>query len=154
MVTRSADHKAELGRSSKAAVAHRLGSVPLFRSCSKAEVKALAGVARIEPVATGAALTTEGTQGRTLYVLLQGAARVSRNGRKVADIGSGAVIGEMALLTRQPRNATVTVTEPSEVAAIDASSFDRLLKHSPTFTRRLLDSVAARVCEMDARAIH
>lgn len=150
--SRNAEFKAELRQSSRKVVAERLARVPLFRNCSKQELKRLSEVAHIEPVATGAALTTEGTEGRTLYVLLQGGAKVTRNSVRVADIEPGAVIGEMALLTHRPRNATVTITEPSEVAAIHAKDFDQLLKDSPTFTRRVLDTMAERMHEVDAGA--
>jgi CRP-like cAMP-binding protein len=152
--SKNAEFKAQLKSSSPKVVADRFGNIPIFRGCSKQELKRLAEVAHIESVATGAALTTEGTEGRTLYVLLQGGAKVTRNSVRVADIEPGAVIGEMALLTHQPRNATVTVTEPSEIAAIHANDFDKLLKDSPTFTRRVLDTMAERIHAAETNSIY
>jgi CRP/FNR family transcriptional regulator, cyclic AMP receptor protein len=147
------DRPASLHPSSRAAVEKMLGSIPMFRGCSRKDLAHVVRLADVTQHVTGSTLTSEGEQGQSMYVLLQGEARVSRNGRKIADLGPGAVVGELALLTDQPRNATVTVTELSEIARIGRKEFAKLLDTTPSFTRKLMQSIADRLRELDSKSV-
>jgi CRP/FNR family transcriptional regulator, cyclic AMP receptor protein len=138
--------------SKPAVVRERFASVPLFSGCSKRELKLLAKSAEIEPRATGATLMTEGETGNCAFVIIQGRCRVLRNGRRVAQVEAGGVVGELSMLNREPRNATVVADSPLEVGVIRRREFLALLEASPSITRKLLEALAARVQELDARA--
>ena len=138
--------------SSAATVQFRFSSVPLFEECSKRELKLLAKIAVVEPRAAGATLVTEGESGSNAFVILQGKCRVTRNGRRVGQVGAGAIVGELSMLNKAPRNATVVAESPLEVAIIARKEFLALLDSSPTIRHKLLTSLAARVQELDARA--
>src|SRR5581483_270686 len=87
-----------------------LGRTWLFSSLSR---KALASVGKRADEVTvpaGKVLTAEGKPGHEFFLILDGQAVVSRGGRDIAHLGSGQYFGELSLLDRGPRSATVTAT--------------------------------------------
>jgi len=145
-------HKTAGLRPSNAATVHvRFASVPLFAGCSKKELKMIAKCAVVEARATGATLVNEGQPGTNAFIILQGTCRVLRKGRRVGEVGAGGMVGELSMLNRGPRNATVIADSPLEVAVLERRDFLELLEHSPSICHKLLLRLAARVQELDAR---
>src|SRR3970282_2556688 len=107
--------RVRLGRNAKMDLLKR---VPLFSGCSKKDLGPLALRADEIDLRDGHVLTREGRPGREFFVLIEGTARVTRNGRKLADLGAGDWFGEIALLTDTPRSATVTATSPVRILVI------------------------------------
>jgi CRP-like cAMP-binding protein len=140
---------AALRPSTAAAIAYHFSTVPLFADCSKRELKQLCRTSVVEHRAKGATLVTEGAVGTEAFVILQGTCRVVRNGRRVGKIEPAGVIGELSMLTRAPRNASVIAETPLEVAVLVRRDFLALLDSSPSITRKLLERLAARVQELD-----
>src|SRR5581483_11215674 len=93
-------------------------SVPLFSHCSKAQLAALAAEADELDVAEGTELTREGDRGREFMVLVEGTADVKRNGRRIARLGPGDFLGEIALISGAPRTATVTTTSAGRILVL------------------------------------
>lgn len=147
-----AGKKTRMRVSTVAAVQTHFSAVPLFEECSKRELRLLAKIAVIEPRAAGATLITEGQCGSDAYVILRGKCRVMRKGRRVGAITVGSIVGELSMLNGAERNATVVADSALEVAIIARRDFLSLLRHSPSISRKLLTSLAARVQELDARA--
>jgi CRP-like cAMP-binding protein len=125
--------------------------VPLFSTCSKRELRLLAKMAVVEPRASGATLVTQGETGTDAFVILQGTCKVLRNGRRVATVDAGGIVGELSMLNRAPRNATVIAESPLEVAILQQAQFLTLLEQSPSISHKLLRILAARVQELDTR---
>ena len=119
--------------------------VPLFAHCSRGEIAEVAKIADEIDVAADKELTREGDRGREFFVLLEGAATVRRGGRKVNTLGPGDFFGEIALVSRSPRTATVTTTSPSRLLVITDSRFRSLLEHSPRIQLRILEALADRL---------
>jgi CRP-like cAMP-binding protein len=142
---------AALKPSTATAIAYRFSTVPLFADCSKRELKQVCRASVVEHRAKGATLVTQGEPGSDAYVILQGTCRVLRNGRKVGQIEPGGVVGELSMLNRAPRNATVVAESALEVAILARRDFLALLESSPSIARKLLERLAARVQELDAR---
>ena len=134
-------------------VATALAYAPLFSQCSKRELRLVAKVAKTKNVRTGVVLTVEGEQGDSMFVLLSGHAVVRKGGKKIADLRAGDVVGELALLARAPRNATVTTTSQSEVATIGRRDLGRLLEEAPGFSKKLLEALAMRIRDLDKRVV-
>ena len=128
-----------------------LKSAPLFAGCSKSELRALASSADELDLREGTVLTREGRAGREFFVLVSGTAKVTKNGRKVADLSAGDWFGEIALLTDTPRTATVTATSPVDVLVITDRSFRRTVETMPSIALKILSSVGDRLAR-DARS--
>jgi len=119
--------------------------VPLFAHCSKSELGSVALVADEIDMPEGKVLTTEGDPGREFFVLVEGTADVRRKGRKVNAMGSGDFFGEIALVTKMPRTATVTATSNVRVLVINERDFAALLKSSPEVGRGVAEALAERI---------
>jgi CRP-like cAMP-binding protein len=119
--------------------------VPLFSGCSKRELEEVAAIADELTLPGGRTLTKEGATGHEFLVLVDGAAEVRRNGRKINTLGAGDFLGEIALVTGAPRTATVKTTEPSRMLVITARDFRTLLRHTPSMQIKVLEAVASRL---------
>ena len=131
-----------LGRNAKVDL---IRGVPLFARCSRAEIAEVAKIADEIDIPADKELTREGDRGREFFVLLEGTATVRRGGRKVNALGPGDFFGEIALVSRSPRTATVTTTSPSRLLVITDGRFRSLLEHSPRIQLRILEALADRL---------
>jgi CRP/FNR family transcriptional regulator, cyclic AMP receptor protein len=129
----------------KNAKVEMLRRVPLFAQCSKKELEEIAGVTDELQLADGRELTREGARGREFFVVIDGELEVRRSSRKVATLSSGDFVGEMALITGKPRNATVTTKGPVRALVITDRVFTRLLLASPTIQLKIMRELAERV---------
>jgi len=120
-------------------------SVPLFARCSKRELTEVASIADELDLDAGSTLTKQGARGQEFVVIAEGAADVVRNGKKVNTLGSGDFLGEIALITAQPRTATVKTTAPTRILVISASDFRRLLRRTPSIQQKVLAALAERL---------
>src|SRR5262245_66673789 len=90
-----------------------LREIPLFAHCTRKELGEIARVAEEIDVPAGAVLIREGEEGHDFYVVVDGALDIGKEGGgRVDEAGPGDFVGEMALLSRRPRNATVTAATP------------------------------------------
>ncbi|MGH9293164.1 MAG: cyclic nucleotide-binding domain-containing protein [Acidimicrobiales bacterium] len=128
-------------------------SVWLFSGLSRSELRSVAKKARARSAAAGSVLCDEGDVGQELYVILSGQAEVLRNGRRAAVLGPGDYFGELALLDRLPRSATVRAASNMELMVIGQKDFNALLSEVPALTRKLLAATAARLRTADAKAL-
>ena len=131
-----------LGKDAKVELLKR---VPLF---SKLDKKGLQGVAQIADeldLPAGKEMATEGDRGREFFVLLKGEADVMKGGRSINTMKEGDFFGEIALVTKMPRTATVTATTDVDVLVITEQAFDNLLKKSPEIGRSVAEALAERV---------
>lgn len=122
-----------------------LSNVPLFSECSKKELREIALIADELDLPSGTVLIREGERGREFFVLVDGSLSVSKKGRRVNTLDGGTWVGEMALLSDSPRNATVTATSPVHVLVITDRSFQALVKRSPSIALKVLASVSERL---------
>jgi len=129
-----------------------LRRVPLFAGCSKSELGALALAAEELDLGEGRELTTEGRPGREFFVLVEGTVTVRRNGRKIDELGAGDWFGEIALLTRAPRTATVTSTSPVHVLVLTDRAFRRVVEAMPSVALKVLETVGERLARDAKRA--
>jgi len=119
--------------------------VPLFANCSKRELEEIAHIADEIDLNEGKEMTREGSRGREFFVLLEGEADVTKQGRSINKLGSGDFFGEIALVADSPRTATVTATSPVRALVITDRSFRRLLEEQPEIQRKVLQELAERL---------
>lgn len=127
-----------------------LANVPLFSLCSKRELQSVAKKAEQVTAPQGATLVVEGAAGSEFFVIIDGMARVERHGRQVATLGPGGFFGDLALLDRAPRNASVIAETKLELAKLNQRAFDELLD-IPGFSKKLLAGLARRLRQHDAQ---
>ena len=97
----------------------------------------------------GDVLFHEGDAGDKMYVLLEGEVDVTIRGKVVETAGPGALLGEIALIERSPRTATVTATKPSRFAQVDQRRFHFLVQQTPFFATHVLHVLAGRLRNMN-----
>ncbi|MGH8987851.1 MAG: cyclic nucleotide-binding domain-containing protein [Acidimicrobiales bacterium] len=108
-----------------------LRSTPIFASLSVPTLEAVAR--RLEPVVvrSGGAVVREGEAGDAYYVVADGSLAVTRGGTHLRTLGVGSGFGEIALLARSYRTATVRATIDSLVYALDGDVFVSVLTGRP-----------------------
>ena len=128
-----------------------LKRVPLFAGCSKGELRELAKSADELDIREGTVLTREGRLAREFFVLIEGTARVTKAGKKIADLGAGDWFGEIALITKSPRTATVTATSSMDILVITDRRFHSVVETMPSIALKVLATVGDRLSH-DARS--
>jgi CRP-like cAMP-binding protein len=131
-----------LGRDQKTELIRK---VPLFSRCSRAELKEIAKLADEIDLRQGKEMTREGAPGREFFVLLEGTADVRKKGRKINTLRAGDFFGEISLVSRQPRTATVTATSPVRALVVTDYSFRHLLDESPQIKTKVMEAMAERL---------
>jgi len=124
--------------------------IPLFSELNDSEIDAIIELASTNNVPKKSIVVQEGEMGNALYVILRGSVKISYyapDGREVvlSLLQQGSIFGEMSLLDKQPRSATVSTLEDSRLAQIRKSDFDRLLLSQPQITLKLLTEVVSRL---------
>lgn len=125
-----------------------LRSVPLFMECKDDQLRFIATQVEDVDVKPGEVLCAEGTTGGDFFVIVSGSARVEKGGRKLQTIGPGGFFGEIALIDRGPRTATVTAETPMRVLNLGPSQFQNVLAENPDMARQLLFAVTKRMREI------
>jgi CRP-like cAMP-binding protein len=120
-------------------------NVPLFSRCSKKELAAVAAEADELVLPKGRTLTTQGARGAEFVVIVDGSADVSKNGRRINQLGSGSFLGEIALFSGAPRTATVTTTSETRILVLTDRSFRRLTNEMPSIQASILKALSERL---------
>jgi CRP-like cAMP-binding protein len=126
-----------------------LSSVSLFSACSKKELQAVARATDEVVLPTGRTLCKQGATGREAFVIVEGTAAVRINDKKVATLGPGACVGELALLDHGPRTATVVAETDVTALVIGVREFSSIIDDVPSMTHKLLRALAGRIRELD-----
>ena len=119
---------------------NRLKAIPIFSHLSDEEAKRLAAFATETSVADGQILMKQGDYSTELIGIEEGTADVIRDGKKIASLNQGDLIGEMGLLEHEPRNADVVATSPM-----------RVMKLTHWEIRRMSEETLARIREIVAK---
>lgn len=134
-----------MARFSKDTKVEALKQSPLFEGLSRKQLAPLARLTDDLDVPAGTMLCQEGSRGREFFVIIEGEAAVTRGGKPVATIGAGEFFGEIALLERVVRTATVTAATPLRFFVVSDQAFNALLDTDPSIERKLLLNLARRL---------
>jgi CRP/FNR family cyclic AMP-dependent transcriptional regulator len=129
----------------------QLADTWLFSTCTRKELGLIARSCDDVEGEPGQVLCTEGSYGREMFIIRDGQATVRRNGRKVATLGPGDYFGELSLLSRLPRNATITADTDMRLLVMDQRELAGVLDQVPAIARKMLEVMAHRLSESDAR---
>jgi CRP-like cAMP-binding protein len=122
----------------------RIRTIPLFEGLTEDELATVAAWIEPRTVETGRVVVPEGESGYTFFVLEQGEVAVDQDGTEMARLGPGDFFGEMAILGRGKRVATVTATTETTVLSIFGLEFRRLEAELPAVAQRIRDAADAR----------
>jgi CRP-like cAMP-binding protein len=131
-----------------------LAACPLFKGIDAAGLAALAEAATSVDFPAGHAIARQGEIGTGFFVIVEGSVRVVRDGVIVARLGAGEFFGELSVLDRMPRNATVSAEVPTSCLALASWDFERVLLEQPALTLAILRGVAARLREVTESSRH
>ncbi|MDX8407743.1 MAG: Crp/Fnr family transcriptional regulator [Mariprofundaceae bacterium] len=127
-----------------------LRKIPLFTELNEEELQAVAGLITRQDIQKKNIVVQEGEPGEALYIILEGSVKISSysaDGREVvlSLLGKGSFFGEMSLLDKQPRSATVTTMEDAKFAQVRRSDLEPLLLKQPGIALKLLAEVVSRL---------
>ena len=127
-----------------------LQKVPLFSGLSGRQLDLIARHADEVELAAGKVLTRQGERGLEFLLILDGNARVERDGKRIARLSAGDFFGEMSLIDGKPRTATVIAETPIALLVMHKRGFSHLLEAVPGLQRKLLVTLCERLREADA----
>jgi putative ABC transport system ATP-binding protein len=118
-------------------IAEFLKGVEPFSALNPADLTRIAETATLRHYEPGEVIVREGEAGDELFLISEGEVEVVRHDHEVARLGPAEFFGEAALLSGQPRNATVVAAEPVDVYVVEKDELDVALKHSSRFRQQL-----------------
>lgn len=120
-------------------------SVPLFSRCSKQELGAVAAEADELVLPAGRVLTKQGAHGSEFVIIVDGTADVSKNGRRINQLGPGDFLGEISLISGAARTATVKTTSETRLLVLTDRAFKRLTGQMPSIQGSVLKALSERL---------
>lgn len=136
---------ARISQSTKIAA---LKASPLFEGLSRAQLAQLTRLTDDLDVPAGTVLCEERKRGREFFVIIVGDATVTRDGKTLATITAGDFFGEIALLERVVRTATVTAATPLSFFVVSDQAFKSVLDTDPNIERKVLRAVVRRLVSL------
>ena len=132
-----------------------LKRVPLFENLAPGDIKQVAALGQEESFSDGVTLVKEGDIGDVMFIILSGEVRVLvAQGQKEVEIArrkAGEYVGEMALISREPRSATVNAVGNVRALCIDQKSFESLLRDRPDASLAVIQVLCERLQEASAK---
>jgi CRP/FNR family cyclic AMP-dependent transcriptional regulator len=131
-----------------------LSHVTLFAGLPEASLQALAELAGEAEFGDGDAIVLQGQVGTGLFVIVAGAARVVRGGEELDRLGPGDYLGELAVIDRMPRMASVFSVGPTTCLALASWDLFRRVDGDPELVHSLLRGLAMRVRHLSEHHSH
>jgi CRP/FNR family transcriptional regulator, cyclic AMP receptor protein len=128
-----------------------LRGVPLFANAEDGFLQRLSEEFTTRTYREGETITEEGEPGRTFLVIDTGTATVAVHGEEVGRLGPGDALGEMALIDKSARSATVRADSEVHAFQLPVWSFRPLIESHPEVVWAFLEAMARRVREAEAR---
>ena len=124
---------------------HELAGLPLFDELSRKQRKRIASWADEVDVAQGYHLLNQGAFPYEFYVILEGTVDVVKDGQKVATLGRGEMIGEIAILEHERRTATVVASSPVRAAVMTERDFEEMRTEMPDVAAKIEETARERL---------
>lgn len=124
-----------------------LEDVPLFSGLNRNKLKVLSRNFTERRFDEGKTIQSEGEMGVAFYLIVEGSVDVKKGKRTIAHLGRGQYFGEMSLLDKQPRSATIVAKEPTSCLLMTAWSFYGLLESDSSIAINVMRELARRLRE-------
>ena len=128
-----------------------LGNVRLFSPCNKRELARIAALVDEVEAPKGKVLVRQGDTGQECFVVVEGKAKATIRGKGTAVLGPGSFFGEMSLLDRGPRSATVTAETDMRLLVLGSREFSTLINEVPPVAVRIMRGLAERLRSAEPR---
>jgi CRP-like cAMP-binding protein len=129
----------------------QLAAVPLFEGLSKKQLRRISSLMTRVDRPAGQVLTREGERGSEFFIVLEGELEVRQGDRVIATHQSGDYLGEIALVDKRPRTATVVARTPVSVEVLNRREFVSLLAEAPEFSEQIMATMARRLADDEIR---
>ena len=126
-----------------------LKKVPLFSALSRRQLDMVARHADQVKRGAEAILARQGAQGLEFVLIVEGSARVERDGTTIAHLGAGDFFGEMSLIEGRPRSATVISDAPVVLLVVHRRSLSALLDTVPGLSKKVMATLCERLRAAD-----
>jgi CRP-like cAMP-binding protein len=123
----------------------QLRGLPPFHGCSDTELRRIDGLTCLQEVPAGTVLCRQGSIGREAFIVVSGEAAVTIDRVRVAYLGRGAFVGEMAVLDGASRTATVMALSDMKVLVLSSCELEVVLADIPRVARRMLATMSTRL---------
>ena len=123
----------------------RLRRATVFSALGEEEINRFVDAAAVTEHPAGDTLTEQGILGHRFHLVIEGAADVERDGRRLATVGPGDFVGELGLLGGGPSTATVRCTEPTTCLTLRREAFWEVLEAEPAIALRILEVLSRRL---------
>ena len=131
----------------------RLKNVPMFSNLNKRQLAELAKHAQSVAIKAGEVLVEQGSQGWEFLFIMEGKAKVLKNGKAIRQLTSGDFFGEISLIDREPRTASVIADTDMTLLVVDTRSFDHLLETIPGLQKRVMFALCGYVRRAEKLAV-
>jgi CRP/FNR family transcriptional regulator len=129
--------------------------VPLFANLSPGDLKQIAAVAQEESFSDGTVIIREGEIGDMMFIIVSGEVRVisvkDNRELELATRKAGDIVGEMAMISREPRSATIVAIGNVRALCMDQKSFEALLRDRPDVSLAVIQVLSRRLQEVTRR---
>ena len=122
-----------------------LKKVPMFSNLSQRHLREISKHADQLSAKTGNILAEQGKIGWEFIFIVEGKARVEKNGKVIRQLSGGDFLGEISLIDGEPRTATVIAETDMILLVVNKTSFDHLLDKVPGLQRKILISLCSYV---------
>ena len=115
-----------------------LRQMPLFRHLTYKEILRVLSVTKVVDFNVGDEILREGAPGDDMFILLKGKVRLHKDGALVTYLGPGAHLGEMALVTKQPRSVSAAADDRTRALVLRRQDFNDIIRNEPRLSVKLL----------------
>ncbi|MEO8252696.1 MAG: cyclic nucleotide-binding domain-containing protein [Chloroflexota bacterium] len=127
--------------------------IPLFSRFDRHHLERLGMLTEEVDVPAGKVLMRQGDSGNDLMIIASGQVGVERDGQRINQLGPGDFFGEIALIDRGPRTATVTAEAPTRLLVVNHREFHALMEEFPEVAAQVLQALAHRVRRLEPTAV-
>jgi CRP-like cAMP-binding protein len=131
-----------------------LRSVPLFARFDTHHLERLGMLTDEIDVPAGKVLIRQGDSGDDLMIIVSGQVGVERNGERVNQLGPGDFFGEIALIARGPRTATVTAEAPTRLLVVNHRNFHAVMEEFPEVAEQVMRTLAQRIRTLEPTTVN
>jgi CRP/FNR family transcriptional regulator, cyclic AMP receptor protein len=143
--------KLSLNRKEESELVDMLQNVPIFSGMPKKELKTMAHSFVERSFGPGTVIENEGDKGVSFYLITEGSVNVRKGTKSIAKLSRGQFFGELSLLDKEPRSATIEAIEATKCLVMTAWVWSGFLETQPKLAVPVMKELARRLRETDQK---